>query len=40
MEKARVIERESSLMIFLACGNIVPGWLWIVLSVPGKWLIV
>ena len=22
------------------CGNIVPGWLWIVLSVPGKWLIV
>ena len=24
----------------IKCGNIVPGWLWIVLSVPGKWLIV
>ena len=24
----------------IKCGNIVPGWLWIVLSVPGNWLIV
>ena len=24
----------------LSCGNIVSGWLWIVLSVPWTWLIV
>ena len=24
----------------IKCGNIVPGWLWIVLSVPRTWLIV
>ena len=24
----------------IKCGNIVPGWLWLVLSVPLTWLIV
>ena len=33
-------ESESNLMIFRQCGNIVPGWLCIVLSVPRTWLIV
>ena len=33
---------QSNLIIFrpIKCGNIVPGWLWIVLSVPRTWLIV
>ena len=43
VEKARAIERESLMWWYSAlikCGNIVSGWLWIVLSVPRTWLIV
>ena len=43
VEKARVIEWVRVIWWYFArikCGNIVPGWLWIVLSVPRTWLIV
>ena len=45
VEKARVIERERERVrwwyfALIKCGNIVSGWLWIVLSVPRTWLIV
>ena len=43
VEKARVIEWVRVIWWYFArikCGNIVPGWLWMVLSVPRTWLIV
>ena len=40
VEKARVIEQEKfkKNLAHIKSGNIVPGWLWIVLSVPRTWL--
>ena len=39
VEKARVIEWVKVIWWY-KCGNIVPGWFWILLSVPRTWLIV
>ena len=42
MWRKRELLRESNVWYFarIKCGNIVSGWLWIVLSVPRTWLIV
>ena len=42
MWRERELLSECNLMLFarIKCGNIVPGWLWMSLSVPRTWLIV